>query len=395
MRYRIFDPRGFLCSLPDIQVFANRLDKGNPIHPVGGVLKIKDRHYKIVEYDKFSSQESSENEFHEIENECFANLSVKSIHRTLFEETTSKSLSALLFLSFFIPVAFAEAPTPYNEWDFDFGNIEIYQNPNDLKEMIISVPVIYKGEKPLGTVSISAMVIGPDGRDLTLGSLIRYMEIGERRTLNLKYEMPLDGLYKIDVIMTPPEEPYLGHIFDAKSKAFQVEPNGRERNVKSIESDFKEITEYKLEEPESIEYFEVVHAVISLPKQHFFEKITLTNFGKVVKDYSTDTKDIYIKSNSSYEHMKINLIKAGNLLQSADAKGTLQNYVKYYAVDRDSCYYNLCANIDIIDYVDAVEIDIPIWVLLFLVICLLIVLFVMSMKSNAKQEGRTPYINEY
>ena len=26
-----------------------------------------------------------------------------------------------------IPLAFAENPTPYNEWDFDFGEIEIYQ----------------------------------------------------------------------------------------------------------------------------------------------------------------------------------------------------------------------------------------------------------------------------
>ncbi|MDH3853623.1 MAG: hypothetical protein OES23_04140, partial [Nitrosopumilus sp.] len=64
----------------------------------------------------------------------------------------------LLFISLAVSYAFAENPTPYNEWDFDSGEIEISQDPRNLDDMIILIPVIYKGDMGLGTVEISARV---------------------------------------------------------------------------------------------------------------------------------------------------------------------------------------------------------------------------------------------
>jgi len=39
----------------------------------------------------------------------------------------------------------------------------------------------------------------------------------------------LDGNYSIDLKMTPPEPPYLSHIFDTETILFEVEKNGLEK----------------------------------------------------------------------------------------------------------------------------------------------------------------------
>jgi hypothetical protein len=102
--------------------------------------------------------------------------------------------------------------------------------------------------------------------------------------------------------------------------------------------------------------------VISLPKDHIFEGIAVTN-GKFVKKYSVDTTDIYIKSGLGYDAMKVKLVKEGNLLSLVDAQDTLQDYVKFYTVNKDLCYHRLCVNIDIVD--DELQLDFLIWILVF------------------------------
>jgi len=78
----------------------------------------------------------------------------------------------LLFISLAVSYAFAENPTPYNKWDFDSGEIEISQDPRNLDDMIILIPVIYKGDMGLGTVEISARVSNPDGSQFTQGWML-------------------------------------------------------------------------------------------------------------------------------------------------------------------------------------------------------------------------------
>jgi len=125
-----------------------------------------------------------------------------------------------------IPFAFAENPTPYNEWDFDFGEIEISQDPRNLDDMIILIPVLYKGDMGLGTVDISARVSNPDGSQFTHPQTVSNMEIGQTKMVKVTHRMSFDGTYIIDMKMTPPEKPYLGHIFDTETLTYVVEPNG-------------------------------------------------------------------------------------------------------------------------------------------------------------------------
>ena len=183
----------------------------------------------------------------------------------------------LLFMSLAVSYAFAENPTPYNEWDFDFGEIEISQDPRNLDDMIILIPVLYKGDMGLGTVEISARVSNPDGSQFTHPQTVSNMEIGQKKTVKVTHRMSFDGTYIIDMKMTPPEKPYLGHIFDTETLTYVVEPNGREYQLEVSGSDTVEETAYHLDHPEDVKYYEIVHAVINLPKENSYEKILVTN----------------------------------------------------------------------------------------------------------------------
>ena len=48
----------------------------------------------------------------------------------------------IIFVTLGVLYAYAENPTPYNEWDFDFGDIEISKDPRNLADMIILIPVL-------------------------------------------------------------------------------------------------------------------------------------------------------------------------------------------------------------------------------------------------------------
>ncbi len=62
---------------------------------------------------------------------------------------------ALIFLSSMsltVSFAFAENPTPYNEWDFDITELNVHQNEFDLEKLDITIDVLFKGELPEGTI---------------------------------------------------------------------------------------------------------------------------------------------------------------------------------------------------------------------------------------------------
>ena len=270
-------------------------------------------------------------------------------------------VSITLFTLTIIP-AYAETPTPYNEWDFDITKVDVNQNSFDLEELVISVTILYKGEFPEGTANIYTNVTDSEGYFHKLFGEVGDLSIGESQTVDLSSHIPIDGKYTIDVWLSPPEKPYLGHTFDTENTTYTIQPNGREKNVDIIGDDSKGMISYMLEDYNSVKYNEMVHAVITLPEQHTFEKIAVTN-GKFVKELSIDTRDIYINSVAPFENLKVKLVKEGNLLPLADAQDTIQEYVVFYSNDKSLCEKVFCVNIDLVD-----EVEYPLWMLGFLAV---------------------------
>ncbi|MDH3657379.1 MAG: hypothetical protein OEM77_04500 [Nitrosopumilus sp.] len=248
-----------------------------------------------------------------------------------------------IFLSFNIIPAFAENPTPYNEWDFDFMGVTVFQDPNNLNTLIISIPVGYHGEMLFGTVEINTIVTNPDGKIKPYSDLIRDMKIGGSQVVEFKHRMLQEGTYTVEMNITPPSDPHMGHIFDTENQTFTVEPNGFERAIKAVVLDSDEMVSYNVEKPTTVKNFEVLHAVIDLPKEHTFEKIIVEN-GSIV-EYPIDQKDIYIDSKSGYHDIKVNLLRQNNLLPTVGAQDTFEDFVKFYAVVEDVCYSVDCVTI--------------------------------------------------
>jgi len=105
---------------------------------------------------------------------------------------------------------------------------------------------------------------------------------------------------------------------------------------------------YSLENYRDVKYDEMIHAVITLPEYHTFETIAVVN-GKFVREYLTDTKDIYINSKTNFKDPKVKLVKKGNLLPLVDAQDTIQEYVKFYSNNKELCNKVFCVNIDPVD----------------------------------------------
>jgi len=123
----------------------------------------------------------------------------------------SIALILLLFISSSVAVsfAFAENPTPYNEWDFDITEVDIQQNQSDLEKLDISITVLYKGEFPEGTANYYANVTNPGGYSHMLFGQTRDMSIGEIRIIDLTAHMTMDGIYDIDVWLSPRKNRFL------------------------------------------------------------------------------------------------------------------------------------------------------------------------------------------
>jgi hypothetical protein len=163
----------------------------------------------------------------------------------------------------------------------------------------------------------------------------------------------------VDVSLKSPSELHQNWPFDNEVKTLEIEPNELLKKLDTRGDESGLITSYFLANPSEIQYDEVVHAKISLPEDHNFEKIALVN-GKFVKEYGTNVKDIYIDGNYNYGDMKVKLVQYGNLLPMADAQETLQEYVVFYSYDKELCTQVFCINIDPAD-----DPEFPLWLLLF------------------------------
>jgi len=280
-----------------------------------------------------------------------------------------------------IPV-FAENPTPYNEWDFDFdfSEVEIYQDPNDLQNMIIKTRVSFEGDMSLGTVNIYAHIIGPNGNEYTSFGTLRDMQSGDTGLVRLVHGIVQEGIYTIDLRMTPPSKPFLDHIFDTQTITYVVEKYGFEKEVETIGDDSDEMITYHIENPITVQYFESVHAVINLPEVHTFEQIKVTN-GEFEKNFSINTKDIYMESKSGYKDLKVHLLKENNIFPMVDAQDTLQDYVQFYKVNKELCPTVNCVNIN----QEKPEEKFPLWVLVIVPVGISVGLIV-YLKNNSKQK---------
>ena len=299
-------------------------------------------------------------------------------------------ISSMILLIGIIPTAFAANPTPYLEWDFDIMGIDAMQNPRDPGELLVSINVTYKGTEPLGTSLVYANVTDAEGNKALHFTQIRNLEIGETREWIFDHKIKTDGIHFVDVWLTPPEKPYLNHIFDSGKKQYTVEQNGHERSLEEhvIESD--EMLSFMLDVRSQPKWNEIVHAEITLPEDHAFEKITVTNKGKLVEEIPIDSTDIHMKTKGSFQDMQVNLVYQNNLLPMADAQDTMYQYVQFYATAMEFCSELDCIDIDLIRETQ----DFPIWVLVFPAISVVVLVLVvlkgkpMLDKNNAKYRVR-------
>ena len=67
--------------LYDRSAFDESLQKGDPNNPIGGIMSIRSKQYKIIGYKEFSSSSFTENEFHEIERDYLAHVFVEYVKR--------------------------------------------------------------------------------------------------------------------------------------------------------------------------------------------------------------------------------------------------------------------------------------------------------------------------
>ena len=274
----------------------------------------------------------------------------------------------VIFLSFAMIPAFAANPTPYNEWDFDFIGIAVFQDPNNLNTLIISIPVVYNGEMRFGTVEVKAIVTEPDGKTKLYSDLIRDMKIAESQVVKFKHNMIKEGDYVVEISMTPPSDPHMEHIFDYQYEKFTIGPNGFENELGMISAGSDEGISYKILDGEIKLQYEVLHVVFNLPEKSIFEKITVIN-EEFSKDYPIDTKNIYLESETGFEKMQVYLPIQDNLLPTANAfsvesrEDTPLAFVRFYAVDNKICNSVDCVNIDVPSITEQESLEFPVWTL--------------------------------
>ena len=114
----------------------------------------------------------------------------------------------VVFLTLGVLYAYAETPSPYDEWDFDIVSEEftVVQSHKNLERMNISVPIIYNGEFPAGTTHVYVVVTDPLGRDHNLFGQTRDLKIGQTQVMEFEYLMTEDGIYVVDVSLKSPSE---------------------------------------------------------------------------------------------------------------------------------------------------------------------------------------------
>jgi hypothetical protein len=272
-------------------------------------------------------------------------------------------ITATVVMLMLLPSAtelYAVNPTPFNEWDFDLLDVTAYQSQTFQKEMLISFNILYKGQETQGTTNVEVFVTNPNGSVTPYHLQERDMSIGETETMRVTHVMSDAGKYTAEIILTPPEAPYLDHVFDENTVSLTMEELQLEKKLVTTFKDSVSMTEYSIRNPNSIGYNHMVHAVINLPDDHNYEKIALVN-GEFVREYPVSTTDIYMRSASeNYQDVKVKLVKEGNLLPLADAGTAMKEYVGFYSRGEEFCdAMKFCADIDAVKKAE----EFPTWVM--------------------------------
>ena len=78
MRYRIFSESGDIIeTIMDRPTFDNRFHGVNASRPTrGDFLQLESGKYSIIKYKEYAGRSKTENEFHEIESDWFADVTV-------------------------------------------------------------------------------------------------------------------------------------------------------------------------------------------------------------------------------------------------------------------------------------------------------------------------------
>ena len=243
--------------------------------------------------------------------------------------------------------AFAEYPTPFNEWDFDIQEVSVFQDPINPEILRLSVPIEYKGGWDTGIANLDIKVTDKNGRESTFFGQTRILEVGDVQEMRFKKIIDVDGVYTVEAKLWSPSIEYKGHVFQEDDAFLTVPYNGYLIKYGTIGEVKDKITSYYLSDLSQIKYDQVVHAKVNLPETHNFEKIALVNGNKVIKEYPTDVTDIYIQSDShDYSSMNVKVVEYGNLLPLVDAQDTAQEYVVFYAMDKVDCEGKVCMSID-------------------------------------------------
>ena len=218
--------------------------------------------------------------------------------------------SAAILIFFSASMAFAENPTNYAEWDFDFQNTVVEQVDGSLDVLKITSEVKFRGEMDSGSVDIIAQITDPAGKTQTHFVEAHDMIIGESRKIMFTQQIKDEGEYKVDLSMVTTSVTYRNHVFDSEQISYIVDENGFEKRLESSGVDTTLETKYKI--TSDVEFYETIHVVFNLPESHSYEKIRVNN-GDFQKEYDIETTEMYLDSKKGYDKFSVDLVKEQNL----------------------------------------------------------------------------------
>ena len=121
----------------------------------------------------------------------------------------------LLFVTFGVPLAFAEIPSFDKEYDFTFKDPILFQNTANLYELKIRAIVDASDSNlDLGSVVINAIVTDPNGNINEHSAKINDMQNGTSNVIGWAHNMSIEGTYSVDIVLENVSDLHSGHVFD-------------------------------------------------------------------------------------------------------------------------------------------------------------------------------------
>lgn len=304
----------------------------------------------------------------------------------------SNVLAVVLAILFFVPLgmAYAEFQTFDGEYDFNFTEIEIYQNPQNLRELIIKPHVFFVGTEELGSANIEVIVTDPEGVQHTpqVGR-INDVSIGTMGSIDWTHYLTMEGTYMIDLVMKNTSLEYPNHLFAEKSLEYTVKKNGFKKILNSnVSEDVDGNKIFILRNIDDIKSFELVQIIFNLPEIHSFEKIGIVN-GDYNETFDIDKPELFLESKSGYADMELYLIKEGNLLPFADAQSEFLDYVTFFAINQNICYSETCVSIDYVEPIGETTQEFPYWMLVIVLVIIASGILFYFLKRKEKSDDKS------